>query len=866
MPDGSNTTIKDDGNGGYECLNAHSTMAKNGSEYIVTNAAQSKYYFNANGEMYKVEDGAGNKLEVSVKQNNKRTVTESTGRKYIITYSSDTEHPRVIQIDDVTGDRTVKYNYNSENQLVSAVSVSGAVEKYEYDENGRLNKIVNFNNEVTDQIKYRSHGEVDYLINSSGLKQEYKYNKSQKHTETKEYSGNEIVKTYSYNYDEKYTVNTNKITADGKAYEAEKSKFNLINGENKYDEVAESADIMGNVTKYERDSNGNVIKTINPDGTVTLANYNNKNSLIAYVDEMGNAEINAYDTDGVTLLKEAKSLKALTQNEINDITANNFDPIVYINEHESSYAVTSYEYFADSYVSGVIGLIKKTTDPEGNITEYEYYKDGLGKGLIKEKWIYGNGISKSANGTRYEYNKQLQVSKEISPEGYVKEYEYDKFDNVTVTRLGSGENVIKTIYEYDGLGRKIKEYEGNYSESKDKYKSFSYYPNNLVKSETDAEGNVTSYEYDVYGNVIKKTNSDGTVNITEYDGLQREKATYFKWKADAEKQILTSTTYEFAKNHSFDVYTALDSSSSKSCSGLKTIKTTYITADKQVVNETLTDFRGNAVIEKTNGETKSTSVYYANGQLARATDSLGNTTKYEYQSLNSLTKTYVPFNSNSDGSINYSITENQYDKNGNVILTKQTVQKQDSGNVKYSITQNKYNGYGLLSEVILSDGTVNGDKNITKYFYDRDQLKTKMYTGLSSENDTDYLITYYETDEWGRLIRTTDSAGYDSGLTVYDKSGNIIKTTDANGNVTTNTYDALNRLLTSNTVNSNDSSKNVSKSYTYDSMGRITQTVSNGLTTNTVYPSNAFISPSFILASIISSSSRHGVFSRLLQI
>lgn len=229
----------------------------------------------------------------------------------------------------------------------------------------------------------------------------------------------------------------------------------------------------------------------------------------------------------------------------------------------------------------------------------------------------------------------------------------------------------------------------------------------------------------MYGNVIKKTNSDGTVNITEYDGLQREKATYFKWKADAEKQILTSTTYEFAKNHSFDVYTALDSSSSKSCSGLKTIKTTYITADKQVVNETLTDFRGNAVIEKTNGETKSTSVYYANGQLARATDSLGNTTKYEYQSLNSLTKTYVPFNSNSDGSINYSITENQYDKNGNVILTKQTVQKQDSGNVKYSITQNKYNGYGLLSEVILSDGTVNGDKNITKYFYDRDQLKPK---------------------------------------------------------------------------------------------------------------------------------------------
>lgn len=100
----------------------------------------------------------------------------------------------------------------------------------------------------------------------------------------------------------------------------------------------------------------------------------------------------------------------------------------------------------------------------------------------------------------------------------------------------------------------------------------------------------------------------------------------------------------------------------KSCSGLKTIKTAYITANKQVVTETLADFRGNAVTEKTNGETKRTSAYYVNGQLARQTDALNNTTKYEYGTLNKLTKTYTPFNTDKN-----SITENQYDKNGNVI-------------------------------------------------------------------------------------------------------------------------------------------------------------------------------------------------------
>ncbi len=51
----------------------------------------------------------------------------------------------------------------------------------------------------------------------------------------------------------------------------------------------------------------------------------------------------------------------------------------------------------------------------------------------------------------------------------------------------------------------------------------------------------------------------------------------------------------------------------------------------------------------------------------------------------------------------------------------------------------------------------------------------------------------------------------------------FLTNTDANGNITTNTYDALNRVLTSKTVNSGDSSKNVSKSYEYDSMGRVTK-------------------------------------------
>ncbi len=97
LPDGSNTTFKDAENGGYECLNAHSTMTKNGGEYIVTNAAQSKYYFNADGEMYKVEDAEGNKLTISAMENNQRIVMDSTDRTYKIYYNGNSEHSCVTK-------------------------------------------------------------------------------------------------------------------------------------------------------------------------------------------------------------------------------------------------------------------------------------------------------------------------------------------------------------------------------------------------------------------------------------------------------------------------------------------------------------------------------------------------------------------------------------------------------------------------------------------------------------------------------------------------------------------------------------------------------------------------------------------------
>ncbi len=176
--------------------------------------------------------------------NNQRIVTDSTGRTYTITYNGNSEHSRITKIEDTTAERIVTYEYNGDFQLISATSVSGGTEKYEYDGNGRLCKIINCYDEMTDQIVYNDNGSVNWLTNAAGLKQVYTYDKAQKQTGLKEFDGDTLVKTFTYNYDEKYAVKTNTVETDGQTYDVDKITYSTVDGENKYDEMIESVDIM----------------------------------------------------------------------------------------------------------------------------------------------------------------------------------------------------------------------------------------------------------------------------------------------------------------------------------------------------------------------------------------------------------------------------------------------------------------------------------------------------------------------------------------------------------------------------------------------------------------------------------------------
>ena len=113
---------------------------------------------------------------------------------------------------------------------------------------------------------------------------------------------------------------------------------------------------MGNTTKYERDDNGNVTKQINPDGTYTLARYNDKNMPLVQVDESKNVVINEYDESGVNVVKQYQSLSPVSNA---DAIVNDLSLVIY-----ADYAMTQYTYYPASETAEIAGLIRTITDAE----------------------------------------------------------------------------------------------------------------------------------------------------------------------------------------------------------------------------------------------------------------------------------------------------------------------------------------------------------------------------------------------------------------------------------------------------------------------------------------------------------------------
>jgi RHS repeat-associated protein len=383
----------------------------------------------------------------------------------------------------------------------------------------------------------------------------------------------------------------------------------------------------------------------------------------------------------------------------------------------------------------------------------------------------------------------------------------------------------------------------------------------FITAVTDANGHTTSY--------TRQTGSWGITKITypptptepngsfitqdfwppQQDGSGSQTQPYYLWKRTDERG--NTTTY------------TRDSSNRITRKDYPTPNPTTLDPAPAAVYETFTYNSFNEVLTHrlTNGGTE-TFTYDTRGLKTSYTDALGNVTTYTYYTSGPWTDriqtvTYPLNASGAQGTETYDY-DRAYDANN-----------ENSG---ASATQAPVAGRGLVTRITHADGKYQafGYDNYGNKLWQADELghRTTMtydaykrvltttdplghtvtnnyvptgqtsswittsnlpfYTTLPSTKET----TFYYDANWRktRVQQAPGTADEANTYFAYDNLGNLLTTQDPRGKVTTNTYDARNRLTSTTDALSH------ATSFTYDAhSNKLTETKANGEITTNVY-------------------------------
>ena len=307
--------------------------------------------------------------------------------------------------------------------------------------------------------------------------------------------------------------------------------------------------------------------------------------------------------------------------------------------------------------------------------------------------------------------------------------------------------------------------------------------NSLLASVKTPNGNTTKYGYDGTGALTSTTDALSHVtNITAHNGGGLPETIVDP------NNVTTTLTY--------DPRLRLTSSTVSGTSG--TYKTTWAY-----------DAAGNLITTALPDNSYLTNAYDTAHRLIKVTDALGNYSGYTLDALGDRTQTNIY---KSGGTLTWQdsgtfdalgrelvdtagagqTTTRTYDPNGNVLT------------VQDGLSHTTTNTYDALNRLSTS---TDANAGVTTPSYDS-------HDRIISVADTNSNTTSYIRDGFGDVIQLTSP---DSGIAVfhYDADANFTSKTDALGIVTNQTFDALDRPLT--TTYPADTAENVA--YTYDQTG-----------------------------------------------
>lgn len=804
-------------------------------------------------------------------------------------------------ITDPSGNTTTSA-YNNIGWKTSVTTPRGFVTSYTYDSNGLLEKIVQNGGETT-RITYDAEGrktqEVSpnqYLAANDGLPSAHVYNDSSVGTRYT-YNIDGSISTVkdaennltSYTYD----VYGNLLTEtrpNGSICRYEYDIMNRIKNEYFKDNTSASEVLLKHyeyfilsdrrtqktetryltttgtaVTTYIYDYAQRLVEQQNPDGTKSRIQYNANGTVSTTTDTNGSITSQNYDglnnlseqwapleiSNGSTYYKYTKITYDKAGKKKTEITGRDK---VLLNALPSSSITLTYAYYSN-------GKLQSITDNDGRKTAYTYDADGNTAKIE----VYTDLTNK--NTTEYIYNyfnkpveKKVHIRKgDLYGNTYTDNtdvilttvYMYDYNGNL---KTETGQDSVTTTYTYDKVNRQTKISEPGTDENGAMAtieKTTTYTWDGHPLTVTDANGKVTTYDYNQMGSAIKITDPKGGVTAYYYDLAQRKIAEVSPINYDSAKTLAQMNRSEYSYDLMDRLITKRNIYTDPVTSQLVTINTKSYSYDN---NGNITKELDALGYDSGTGTTDSQKIdtgygteytYNLAGKAVTMRDpvskdrSLPFTIKYDYDALGRKTaetnaKGIVTAYSYNDAGNLLSITvdsqtvkTNTYDLSGRLITG-------TDGNGK--TTTYTYNAFNMQSKVVYPGDTTIPVNTVT-FQYD---VNGSLKLAQDSLSKTD-LYTY---DNQGRqLSHTQQKSDGTQAITTsakYDKNGNMRFSTDGKGTITENIFDELNRLTSSKiTV----SSVLKTTSYTYDANGnQLTQTDWRGNTyTNTYDPINRII-------------------------
>jgi RHS repeat-associated protein len=633
-------------------------------------------------------------------------------------------------------------------------------------------------------------------------------------------------------------------------------------------------------------SAGNLTSVADTYGRTIAFAYNSHNLLTSTTDPLGRITSFTYDSTGTQLAKitdPAGKTSQYTYNLFSQITSKtdkdgrqftysytNAEPTGFTDGTGAPYFsmsnptnwATDPTQLAMNAVRQYVPSTTSKTDGRGNVWKYSYDLHGYVTSMVAPDgatWTYtydpvtlmpASQTDADGNITNYKYDAQgnLIQQTDASPFGFVTTYAYEPvFNQLTSMTDPNGRT---TTYVIDPVN-------GNRLSATDPLggvESWTYDSHGNVLTYTDKDGHITTYTYDGSGNRIQTTDPLGNITKMTYDAVgnltsrtdANNHATGYTYDVLDRVIIVTdplgkttTTVYDGQGNRiqvtDRDGNTTQDQYDQRSrlikeTDALGQITTMTYDNDNNVVS--VTDKDGHTTtfaydvqnrritVVDALGDT-STTTYDPVGNVTSTTDADGHTTTYTYDALNrQVTKTDAVS----------SVTTWAYDSTGpcagctgptkgSSLVTKQT---DGDGKVIYY----KYDGLDRLIREVHKQGstadTETPNDAVTVYTYDAVGNRLTL-------TEPDGNTTTYTFDADNRLIKEVNAAG-DTTLTAYDGVGNIVSVTTPTTNVITYTYDADDRVILVQ-----DGGGTVS-SYTYDAVGnQLTRTDGNGNTTSTTY-------------------------------